>query len=102
MKELNQKRHQSRSDIYQCLVKGLTGGTCEHKWLAVEEDFDITGFCETWWCGKNQWETLLPGYETKVKSFNLRDEGIAPQPQSLPSKKECTSQQLYSRVYKQA
>lgn len=83
-------------------MKGLTGGTCEHKWPAVEEDFDITSFCETWWCGKNQWEALLPGYETKVKSFNLRDEGIAPQPQSLPRKKECKSQQLYSRDYKQA
>lgn len=68
--------------------EGLTGGTCEHKWLAVEEDFDITSFCETWWYDKNQWETLLPGYETKVKSFNLRDEGIAPQPESLPRKKK--------------
>lgn len=80
MKELNQKRPQTRSDIYQCLVKGLTGGTREHKWPAVEEDFDITSFREIWWCGKNQWEALLHGYETKVKSFSLRDEGIAPQP----------------------
>lgn len=79
-------------------MKGLRGGTCEHKWLAVEEDFDIISFCETWWHGKNQWETLLPGYETKVKSFNLRDEGITPQQQQQQGK----SQQLYSRVYKEA
>lgn len=48
MKELNQNRHQTKSDIYQWLLKGLIGRTCELKWLAVEEDFDITSFCETW------------------------------------------------------
>lgn len=71
MKELNQNRHQMKSDIYQWLLKALIGRTCELKWLAVEEDFDITSFCETWWHGKNQWETLVLGYKTLKERVSI-------------------------------
>lgn len=45
-----------------CCIRGLQAKLKELECLVLNDNLDIVVISETCWNGKNQWDTVIPGY----------------------------------------